>query len=79
MLLQIVRGPFPPILPCELFFGQPSIKGADAYKFHKQYIGRDLDGMELPKWVFLVARMDMKNITPGGVLGVDKRNNDVMM
>ena len=60
MLLQIVRGPFPPILPCELFFGQPSIKGADAYKFHKQYIGRDLDGMELPKWVFLVARMDMK-------------------
>ena len=61
MLLQIVRGPFPPILPCELFFGQPSIKGADAYKFHKQYSGRDWNLLGLRKWIRLAARMDLKS------------------
>ena len=56
----MVRGQFPLSLKVELDFGQPIIEEFGAYKFHKQYIGRDLDGMELPKWVFLVARMDMK-------------------
>ena len=56
----MTRGQLPPSLPCELDSDPPSIAVAGVWIFLTLYNEQDYSGMELRRWIRLVAHKYMR-------------------